>query len=158
MDERVRAFLTERVANEPYARHLGMRLIKMDSGYALVEMEFDESKQNIFGWAHGGAVFSLIDEAFEVASNSHGIMAVALNMNVTYMAAPRLGTTLRAEAAEIHRTVRTASYQIRVTDAEGTLIAMCQALVYRKKDKAFAATSSPMAKDDVAAGEGALST
>lgn len=140
MDEKVRAFLTEKTASEPYARHLGMRLVRVDAGYALVEMDFDETKQNIFGLAHGGAIFSLIDEAFEVASNSHGIMAVALNMNVTYMAAPRLGATLRAEATEIHRTVRTASYEIRVTDAEGTLIALCQALVYRKKDKAFAAT------------------
>lgn len=140
MDEKVKEFLTEKVAAEPYARHLGMRLLRVDVGYALVEMDFDETKRNIFGLAHGGAVFSLIDEAFEVASNSHGIMAVALNMNVTYMAAPKLGTILRAEAVEIHRTVRTASYQIRVTDAHGTLIALCQALVYRKKDKAFAAT------------------
>lgn len=140
MDEKLRGFLTEKVAAEPYARLLGMRLVRVDAGSALVEMDFDETKQNIFGLAHGGAVFSLMDEAFEVASNSHGVMAVALNMNVTYMAAPRLGTTLRAEAVEIHRTVRTASYQIRVTDADGMLIALCQALVYRKKDKAFAAT------------------
>ncbi|MEJ5347169.1 MAG: PaaI family thioesterase [Desulfosoma sp.] len=158
MDEKVRAFLMEKVAVEPYARHLGLRLVAMNTGYALVEMDFDETKQNIFGLAHGGAVFSLIDEAFEIASNSHGIMAVALNMNITYMASPRLGATLRAEATEVHRTMRTASYQIRVTDGEGTLVAVCQALVYRKKDKAFAATSSPMAKEEVAAGEGALRT
>jgi len=158
MDDTVRGFLTQRVAAEPYARHLGMRLVHMDTGYAKVAMEFDESKLNAFGLAHGGAIFSLIDEAFEIASNSHGILAVALNMNVTYMASPRLGTTLWAEAKEIHRTTRTASYQIQVTDADGMLIAMCQALVYRKKDKAFAANSSPMARDDVAAGEGALST
>lgn len=158
MDEKVRSFLMEKVNQEPYARHLGLRLVAMDTGYALVEMIFDASKQNIFGLAHGGAVFSLIDEAFEIASNSHGIMAVALNMNVTYMAAPRLGTTLRAEAIEVHRTLRTASYQIRVTDLDGTLIAMCQALVYRKKDKPLAATTSPMAREEVAAGEGALST
>lgn len=158
MDDKVRSFLMEKVSEEPYARHLGLRLVAMDTGYAVVEMIFDASKQNIFGLAHGGAVFSLIDEAFEIAANSHGIMAVALNMNVTYMAAPRLGTTLRAEATEVHRTQRTASYQIRVTDLDGTLIAMCQALVYRKKDRALSATSSPMARQEVAAGEGALST
>ncbi|SHE33672.1 acyl-CoA thioesterase [Desulfacinum infernum DSM 9756] len=137
MDEAVRRNLLERVEKEPYARHLGLRLVRMDEGYALVEMDFDESKQNIFGMAHGGAIFSLIDEAFEVASNSHGIMAVALNMNVTYMAAPRPGDTLRAEASEVHRTPRTASYQIRVTGSDGTLVALCQALVYRKKDRAI---------------------
>ncbi|SMC17707.1 acyl-CoA thioesterase [Desulfacinum hydrothermale DSM 13146] len=137
MDQAVRRKLVERVEREPYAQHLGLRLLRVDDGYALVEMDFDETKQNIFGMAHGGAIFSLIDEAFEVASNSHGIMAVALNMNVTYMAPPRPGDLLRAEASEVHRTARTASYQIRVTGSDGTQLALCQALVYRKKDRAI---------------------
>jgi len=51
-------------------------------------MTFTPDMENMFGMAHGGAIFSLIDAAFEVASNSHGTMAVALNMNVYYLAPP----------------------------------------------------------------------
>lgn len=43
---------------------------------------------------HGAqrADFSLMDAAFEVASNSHGAMAVALNLNIiTYLASPAAG-------------------------------------------------------------------
>ena len=133
MDDAFQKCLVMKVGREPFARKMGMNLIRVDAGYALVEMVFDETMQNIFGMAHGGAVFTLIDEAFEVASNSHGTMAVALNMNVTYTAAAKLGTTLRAEAKEVHLGGRTATYEIRVTDSEETLIAVCQALVYRKK-------------------------
>jgi acyl-CoA thioesterase len=90
--------------------------------------------ENIFGMAHGGAIFALIDEAFETASNSHGTMAVALNMNITYMASPSPGDVLVAEAKEINRTNRTASYYITVRSSDDTLLAACQALVYRKKE------------------------
>ncbi len=36
------------------------------------------------------------NEAFEVASNSHGTMAVALNLNTTYVASPAPGSRLTA--------------------------------------------------------------
>jgi acyl-CoA thioesterase len=95
-------------------------------------MTFTPDMENIFGMAHGGAIFGLIDEAFETAANSHGTVAVALNMNVTYLAPPAPGTRLRAEAKEVHTTYRTGQYEIKVTDDTQTLIASCQALVYRK--------------------------
>jgi acyl-CoA thioesterase len=111
-----------------------LRLKKVDKGYSLVEMEIREEMQNILESTHGGAIFSLIDEAFETASNSHGTVAVALNMNVTFIAPPSQGEVLQAEAKEINRTPRTATYLINVTGEESRLIATCQALVYRKKD------------------------
>jgi len=94
-------------------------------------MTFTPDMENMFGMAHGGAIFSLIDAAFEVASNSHGTMAVALNMNVYYLAPPEKGTQLTAEAKEINKTKKTAVYHIEVRDDRDKLIASCQALVYR---------------------------
>lgn len=124
-----------RVTKEPFAGKLGMKLIKIDKGYSVVEMKLTQEMENIFGMTHGGAIFSLIDEAFETASNSHGTVAFALNMNVTYISAPRTGDSLRAEAKEISKTSRTGNYSIKVTDSKGNMIAVCQALVYRKKEK-----------------------
>ncbi|MCX5798573.1 MAG: PaaI family thioesterase, partial [Proteobacteria bacterium] len=60
-------------------------------------------------------------------------IAVALNMNVTYMKPPRKNTVLTAESKEINRTRRTASYYITVKDKDN-LIAVCQALVYVKDE------------------------
>lgn len=124
----------KRVQEEPLARLLNIRLIDVDEGYALCEMDFTEAMENIYGSAHGGAIFSLIDEAFEISSNSHDNVAVALNMNVTYMKPPKKNSTLTAESREIHRTRRTASYYITVRNGED-LIAVCQALVYVKDEK-----------------------
>jgi len=134
MEKKVFDALFKRVEREPYARLLGLRLKKVDKGYSLVEMKIREEMQNILESTHGGAIFSLIDEAFEIASNSHGTVAVALNLNVTYVAPPSPGAVLTAEAREISLTARTATYLINVTEGENRLIATCQALVYRKRD------------------------
>lgn len=127
--------LQQKVRDEPYAQKLDIRLVSVAEGYSLVEMKVTEEMQNIFGMPHGGAVFSLVDEAFEIASNSHGTVALALNMSITYTAAATTGDTLRAEAKEVARSSRTATYDIRVTNDNEVLIAVCQALVYRKADR-----------------------
>ncbi len=123
------------VQNEPFARRMGLRLIKAEPGYALVEMDPQEELINIFGMTHGGAIFSLIDEAFEVSCNTHGTVAVALSVTVTYHRAPDQKSKLRAESVEIHRSAKTGTYQIKVTDEHNVLIASCTALCYRKKEK-----------------------
>jgi acyl-CoA thioesterase len=88
--------------------------------------------QNLFGATHGGALFSLIDEAFQLASNSHGALAVALNVSINYVAAPEPDSILEARAEEMHKTNRTSSYLCEIREAEsGKLIASAQALAYR---------------------------
>ncbi len=131
MDAKIREAILRQVEREPFAQKFGMKLIGLDDGYSKVEMNFTEDMENIFGMAHGGTVFAVIDEAFETASNSHGTVAVALNMNITYVSTPSKGCKLTAEAKELSLTNKTASYDIKVFDDGERLIASCQALVYR---------------------------
>lgn len=128
------SFLVEMSEREPFARLLDIKVIKIVPGYAKVEAKVNEKMLNIHGITHGGALFGLVDEAFELASNSHGTVAVALNMNITFFAPTEFGDNLTAEAKEIYRTNRTATYQINVKKDDERLIAACQALVYRKRD------------------------
>ncbi len=135
MDQKVRKALQKAVDNEPFARALNLKLVEIDEGTSAVEMVFDPvSMGNIFNMAHGGVIFALIDEAFETACNAYGTVAVALNMNITYMASPTPGSRLRAEAKEVSRTRKIGTYEIKVNDQDGKLLAVCQALCYRKKD------------------------
>jgi acyl-CoA thioesterase len=132
MDENVRKAMFEKVAQEEFSRKLNLRLVDLEKGFSRVEMTCTPDMENIFGMTHGGAIFSLIDVAFETACNSHGTVAVALNVMITYMASPAPGSTLTAEARELSCTRKTASYDIKASDQEGRLIASCQALAYRK--------------------------
>jgi acyl-CoA thioesterase len=131
MNETVRKAIFKKVSEEPFAKKFGLRLIEIQEGFSKVEMVSTPDMENMFGMTHGGALFALIDEAFEIASNSHGTMAVALNMNVNYMASPAKDSKLTAEAKEINKTQKTAAYNIIVTDDKNNLIASCQSIVYR---------------------------
>ena len=124
--------LYEEVEKEGYANKLGMKLLQLEPGYALVEMTPRPDTRNLFGMIHGGAIFSLIDEAFQLSCNSHGTIALALSMNVTYHRPADPDGTLRAESKEIHRSRKIATYEIRVWDSEKTLISTCLATAYRK--------------------------
>lgn len=132
MDSSLKNALFDAVSKEPYALSLGICLMAVDAGYAVVEMTYNpDAKANIYERAHGGAIFSLIDEAFQIACQTHGTIAVALNVNVTYISSPDAPTRLRAVAREISKTRKTANYDIRVLDDTDRLIATCQALAYR---------------------------
>jgi acyl-CoA thioesterase len=132
MDQKVRNAIFSAVEKEPFAKALKINLIKLELGYSVVEMEYDPARMNnIYERAHGGALFALIDEAFETASQTDGTIAVALNVNVTYVSSPQAGVKLRAEAKRISQTKKTSGYDIKVSDENETLIATCSALAYR---------------------------
>lgn len=135
LHESIRSAMFTRVEEEGYANKLGLRLLAVEEGYARVEMKPAAVDENIFGMVHGGAIFSLMDEAFQISCNSHGTVAVALSVNVVYHSPPETGATLTAESREIHRSAKTGTYDIRVRDEKDRLIASCQALAYRKKDR-----------------------
>jgi acyl-CoA thioesterase len=133
MDEKVRKAIFYKVEKEPFAQKFGIKLLELGEGYSKVGMDFTPDMENFLGMAHGGALFALIDEAFETASNSHGTVAVALNMNITYISPPSSGSRLMAEAREFSKTQKTAVYDIKLYDEQNHLIASCEALVYRKE-------------------------
>jgi acyl-CoA thioesterase len=121
--------------NDAYASHLGIELLALEAGYARARMPLETFHGNMYGMVHGGAMFSLADFVFQAASNSHGVVAVAVQANITYLQAPR-GETLYAEAAEVSCTRRLATYSIRVTEEGDKLVATFQGTVYRMPDKA----------------------
>ena len=132
MDPKVKVAIETAVKKEPFAQVLRMELLELAEGYSVVSMNFEpETMNNIYARAHGGAIFALIDEAFETASQTEGTIAVALNVNVTYVSSPEPGRRLQAEARRISQTRKTASYDIRVTDQNGQIISLCQALAFR---------------------------
>lgn len=132
MDQVIREAIFREVKKEPYALALGIELVELEDGFSAVEMTYvPDRMNNLFARAHGGAIFSLIDEAFETVCQTVGQVTVALNVSLNYVASPENGVRLRAEAREVSSTKRTASYDIRVTDEQGQLIAVCQALGYR---------------------------
>ena len=134
-DDKVIASILREAEKVAYPRNLGIRLVKLEPGYAITEMKPREDTKNIYDTTHGGAIFSLADCAFGAASNSHGQVAVALNIEISYLRMVTLGAKLIAEATEEHLGKRTALYHITVSTDDGDLVASCHGVVYRKKER-----------------------
>ncbi|MDD3978165.1 MAG: PaaI family thioesterase [Methanomicrobium sp.] len=122
------------LAEDKFACEAGIELIKAENGIARVSMKIEEKHKNSHGTVHGGAIFTLADVAFAVASNSHGIPAAAINASISYMQAAKEGI-LYAEASEFALNHKLATYTVSVTDDKNNKIAIFQGMVYRKTPK-----------------------
>lgn len=68
-----------------FARLLGMEILEASEGFSRVTMDC-AGKMNPGGVAHGGAIFSLADQAFGIAANCCGTHRVAVSVSIQYIA------------------------------------------------------------------------
>ena len=118
---------------DQFARHVGIELITAKPGWAQVKMLIQPLHLNGAGTVHGGAIFTLADFAFAVASNSHGQLAMGINTSTAFLKAARSGS-LYGEAEEISLNRRLGNYQVKITDDSQQLIALFQGTAYRKDE------------------------
>ena len=121
------------LSGDRFAQLCGIELLEVSPGHARCRMPLTDALMNGVHTAHGGAIFTLADFAFAAASNSHGTVAVGINVSISYLKAAR-GGMLTAEAREISRNSKLASYTVEIRDEEGALIAVFQGMAYRKPD------------------------
>jgi|SRR5690606_4324336 acyl-CoA thioesterase len=93
---------------------LGMELVELRVGHAVVRMRLTEQMVNGHGIAHGGYVFMLADTAFACACNSHGPTTVASGAEITFVAPAKEGEELFAVAEERTRYGRNGIYDVTV--------------------------------------------
>jgi acyl-CoA thioesterase len=119
--------------NDHFATHSNIELVSISPGVARAKMTLASHHLNGLGTIMGGAIFTLADFAFAAASNSYGTVAVAVNVNISFMKAVSSGT-LWADAREISKSFRIGTYTVEVKDDAGDLVALFQGMAYRKKD------------------------
>jgi acyl-CoA thioesterase len=88
------------VQQDHFAPYLGVEMLEYGGGKARARMKIGDHHLNSAGTVHGGAIFSLADAVFSIASNSHGTLALAINVSISFFKAVNSGT-LFAEAEEV---------------------------------------------------------
>lgn len=118
------------LADDPYARSLGIELVEVTEDEIVVAIEVGEDHLNFLGVGHGGMVFSLADCAFSLASNSAGDPAVAIDTHLVLTAASRLGDRLQARVRESSRGRTLGTYHVEVTRGDGRVAGLFTGTVY----------------------------
>lgn len=110
-------------ADDTASRSLGIELITVEPGHAVLAMRVTEQMTNGHKTCHGGYIFTLADSAFAFACNSHNQRSVAQHCAITFLNAAHLGNRLVANAVERQRAGRSGIYDVTVTREEGFVIA-----------------------------------
>ena len=114
---------------DPFMEALGLKVLHLAPGEAVVAGEVRADHLNLHGTAHGGFLYALADSAFALASNSRG-PAVALSCRMDYFRPLALGARVEARAKEVNLSRRTATYQVEVL-SEGKRVALFTGTVFR---------------------------
>ena len=101
-------------ADDTASAGLGMRLVSVGTGTAVLEMPVRDDMVNGHGMAHGGFVFTLADSAFAFACNSRNQVTVAQACDIVFIAPAQRGDLLVAEARERTSYGRNGIYDVTV--------------------------------------------
>ena len=118
-------------SRDRYAVHTGIEIVEAGKGYCKARLQIKDKHLNAANLVQGGAIFTLADLAFAVASNSHGQVALAINANISYLSAISVGT-LYATATEVAEPKKIGAYDVLITDENEKIIARFNGMVYRK--------------------------
>ncbi|MBR0757704.1 hydroxyphenylacetyl-CoA thioesterase PaaI [Bradyrhizobium jicamae] len=109
-------------AEDDASKGLGMEIVEVKPGQAVMAMTVQPHMVNGQRICHGGYIFTLADSAFAFACNSHNERVVAAQGNITFIRPGKLGDRLVATAREISRSGRSGIYDVRVA-VDDTVIA-----------------------------------
>jgi acyl-CoA thioesterase len=102
---------------------LGMEIVRIAPGEAMLAMTVRPEMTNGHHICHGGFIFTLADSTFAYACNSHGPYAVAQHCAVTFLKPVHEGERLVAHAVERSRSGRSGIYDITVRDSRNVAVA-----------------------------------
>ena len=108
----------------------GIEIEEVGKDYAKCSLKIDDRHRNANGLAMGGAIFTLADFAFAIASNIETYNAVSLSSTIEYMRAVGDGT-IYAEARCRKDGRRVCFYEIVVSDENGKTIAVVSSSGFR---------------------------
>jgi uncharacterized protein (TIGR00369 family) len=118
---------------------LGIRDVSADSGAAIVEMAATEEMANTMGYVHGGMISALADSAMGRALRTiepRVSRSMSFDLKLNFIAAAKVGETLRATGRVVHAGRRTAVTECRVEGSGGRLVATASGTfaITRKKE------------------------
>ena len=126
--------LKEFFKRDRFAVLSGCELTEIREGYACAKMTVKDCHLNGGDVCQGGAIFTLADLAFAAAVNSHLVLTVSTNSNISFFRSVPFGATIFAEARELVDHRRMPYAEVRVTDEQNRLVAILTSSGYRKQD------------------------
>ncbi len=109
--------------NDTYAtKTTGIKIDDIGDHSAKCSLAITDAHRNAYGGVMGGAIFTLADYAFAVASNFNAVQTVSVSSQINFTGMAK-GKTLIAESSAIKDGRTTCLYTVNITDELGTQVA-----------------------------------
>ncbi len=112
---------------------LGIKLVSVEPGRAVISMRVRDDMLNGHSNCHGGFIFALSDSTFAFACNSRNAVSVASGCTIDFVRPGRVGEVLTAVAEERNLAGRTGVYDVTVSNEDGEDVAYFRGKSYRIK-------------------------
>ncbi|WP_372656822.1 hydroxyphenylacetyl-CoA thioesterase PaaI [Hydrogenophaga sp.] len=117
---------------------MGMELVAVAPGRAVMRMAVQPLHLNGHQICHGGFIFTLADSTFAFACNSHNKNTVAAGCSIEFLRPAHAGDVLTCEGLEQTLQGRHGIYDMQVRNQKGEVVAM-----FRGKSAQIAGTVFP---------------
>jgi uncharacterized protein (TIGR00369 family) len=132
------ATVRARVERGRFNAWMGMRLERLDDGVAELGLEVRPDHLNLMGALHGGVISSLADTATGVAMHAaleEGWTHATTSLQLTFLAAGRLGDRVVARGRVVKRGRRFGYAEADVERSDGTLLARAGATFLIRQER-----------------------
>lgn len=102
---------------------IGIRFVRREPDLAVAEMDAEEQVLNLYGFVHGGALYTLADSTTWAAAHSDGRHYVTMSSSFHFLRSAKAGDTVQAEARARKRGCSTCYVEVDITGGEGELLA-----------------------------------
>ena len=126
-DNEAMQILTAIATRNGVGRDLGVELVEGRAGYARLALVVSDRMVGGHGICQGGYIFTLADMTGAYACLSRNNSCLTQTAHITYVSPAQRGERLVAEAVELTRTRRSATYDVRVSVGE-RLVALFRGL------------------------------
>jgi len=123
------------LAGDHATKMLGMRIVEVAPGRAVIEMVVRQDMLNGHAICHGGLIATLADSTFAFACNAYNELSVASGFSIDLVAPAHLGDLLTARCHEVSKSGRTGVYDTEVLNQRGERVAVFRGRSYTMRGK-----------------------
>lgn len=117
--------------HDAFSQWLGIEIVDLDAGKAVLKMVVRDEMTNGFGIAHGGITYSLADSALAFASNAYGRHSVSIETSISHTQPVRVNDVLLASVCEESLNHKIGVYRVLIENQSEETVAIFKGTVYR---------------------------
>jgi len=125
--------VADRLHNDRLVQLLGIEIIDENEKFPSCQLKICKKHLNGVDYTQGGAIFTLADYAFAIASNTDQRLSLSINTTMNFFKATKENDILYTKTRELSRTKKLSVYEVEIY-CEKTLVATFTGTAYKVAD------------------------